>query len=380
MQREDLTLSLNEVRVRYEMRNDSAGPVTLRVAFPLPELPALTPGGRITTTGGYNIPMREPREANFIDFRVWTDGRELTPEVEIRATLPDGRDVAAAVRQIGGIPLVMRSGLFFPPDDADLDAEARRRLTETGAIELLDGRGYRLPWTTYVTFHWMQTFAPGVTVVEHSYRPIVGFLPFRPDAQGVVSGTDDLAATFCIDAAEKRRLHDISARARERRLKAGEGENSYLSGYTLGYVLQTARNWRGPIGTFHLTVKDDPLAADDVMASKPIIAAYLCSQTPLGQTGLEPCVWKARPRTSCPTGICESCSSRNRSRQGRLSWPKANRSPSSSAPRRNGRRMGATPGWPTARRWTTAICRSASAGASAARLPRSSPRRASSSS
>jgi len=50
-------------------------------------------------------------------------------------------------------------------------------------------------------------------------------------------------------------------------------------------VLQTARNWRGPIGTFHFTVKGDPLAANDVMASKPIIAAYLCSQTPLGQTG-----------------------------------------------------------------------------------------------
>ena len=145
-----------------------------------------------------------------------------------------------------------------------------------------------MPWTTYVTFHWMQTFAPGVTVVEHSYRPIVGFLPFRPDAQGIVSGKDDLAGTFCIDAAEKRRLHAVSVRARERRLKAGEGENSYLVGYTLGYVLQTARNWRGSIATFHLTVKGDLLAANDLLASKPIIAAYLCSQTPLGQTGALP--------------------------------------------------------------------------------------------
>jgi hypothetical protein len=283
MQREDLTLSLDEVRVRYEMRNDSGRPVTLRVAFPLPELPAMTPGGRTTTAGGYNIPMAEPREANFIGFRVWSDGREVTPEVEIRATLPDGRDVAPAVRQIGGLPLVLRSGLFFPPDDADLDAEWRRRLAEAGAIEPLDGRGYRLPWTTFVTFHWMQTFAPGVTVVEHSYRPIVGFQFFKPEAQGI-RGKDDLARDFCIDDAEKRRLHDISVRARERRLKAGEGDDSYLFGYTLGYVLQTAKNWRGPIGTFHLTVKDDSLPANDVLASKPIIAAYLCSQTPLGKT------------------------------------------------------------------------------------------------
>ena len=130
MQREDLTLSLNEVRVRYEMRNDSGRPVTLRVAFPLPEIPAMTPAGRISSTGAYNIPMQEPREANFIGFRIWSDGREVTPEVEIRATLPDGRDVAPVVTQIGGIPLVLRSGLFFPPDDADLDAETRRRLAE----------------------------------------------------------------------------------------------------------------------------------------------------------------------------------------------------------------------------------------------------------
>jgi len=285
MQREDLTLSLNEVRVRYEMRNDSGRPVTLRVAFPLPELPAMTPGGRTTTTGGYNIPMGEPREPNFIGFRVWADGRELSPEVEIRATLPDGRDVAEAVKRIGGLPLLLRSGLYFPPDDADLDGETRRRLAELGAIETLDGRGYRLPWTTFVTFHWMQTFAPGVTVVEHSYRPIAGFLSFRADDRGVLSGSDDLASAFCIGDAEKRKLRDVSVRARERRLKAGEGDNSYLAGYTLGYVLQTARNWRGPIGSFHLTVKGDPLPANDVLASKPIIAAYLCSQTPLGQTG-----------------------------------------------------------------------------------------------
>src|SRR5579871_4486292 len=39
MQREDLSLSPAEVRVRYEMRNDTGRPVTLRVAFPLPDVP-----------------------------------------------------------------------------------------------------------------------------------------------------------------------------------------------------------------------------------------------------------------------------------------------------------------------------------------------------
>src|ERR1700755_670655 len=81
MQREDLTLSPAEVRVRYEMRNDSGKPVTLRVAFPMPEIPAWTPDGFHTATNPRPImlPDREVRSPNFIGFRVWADGRELTP-------------------------------------------------------------------------------------------------------------------------------------------------------------------------------------------------------------------------------------------------------------------------------------------------------------
>ena len=36
LQREDIVLSSSEVRVRYEMRNDTGQPVTLRVAFSMP--------------------------------------------------------------------------------------------------------------------------------------------------------------------------------------------------------------------------------------------------------------------------------------------------------------------------------------------------------
>jgi hypothetical protein len=286
LQREDLSLSPAEVKVRYEMRNDSGKPVTLRVAFPLPEVPATSPGGRTTTTGGYNIMMADPREPNFLGFHVLADGREVTPDVEIRATLPDGRDIAAAVQQIGGLPLVLRSGYVFPPDDADLDAAARRRLAGIGAIEPLENNGYRLPWTTRITFHWMQTFAPGVTIVEHSYRPILGFRFVAVDRQGVLtgSGNDDTAAAFCIDTAGKRTLQDLSERARVRRLKESPGDNPYLYGYTLGYVLQTARNWRGPIGTFHLAVTGGPIPLFGTTEKRSTIALSFCSQAPIRQT------------------------------------------------------------------------------------------------
>ena len=286
MQREDLTLSPAEVRVRYEMRNDSGKPMTVRVAFPLPEVPAVTPGGRTTTTGGYNILMADPKEANFIGFRVWADGHEVVPEVEIRATLPDGRDIGRQLQQIGGLPLVLRSGYFFPPDDADLDATTRQRLSELNAIETLEGRGYRLPWTTRITFHWMQTFAPGITVIEHSYRPILGFRLVTVDNKDalVSSGNEDIAKAFCLGEDGKRTLRRMSEQALARRLKQSPGPDPYLSAYTLGYVLQTARNWRGPIGTFHLAVIGGPIPLVGSTETYTPGAVALCSEVSLKQT------------------------------------------------------------------------------------------------
>src|SRR5260370_22330551 len=69
MQREDLSLSPAEVRVRYQMRNDSGKPLTLRVAFTLPEVPAVSPG-------------RKPRRPHHDDGRLQhPDGRASASEL-----------------------------------------------------------------------------------------------------------------------------------------------------------------------------------------------------------------------------------------------------------------------------------------------------------
>ena len=287
MQREDLHLSPAEVRVRYEMRNDTGQPVTLRVAFPMPELPSQTPGGRITSTGGYNIVMDQPTDPNFLRFRLKVDGRDVTPETEVRAELPDGRNITAELIKIGGMKLVLRTGLFFPPDDPELEPATRTALEKLGAVEPLDTKGYRLPWTTRVTFHWMQTFAPGVTVVEHSYRPILGFRFIVPEANGKItgSGDGDPQRDFCISGATDQALRAMSQRlTAERRQKSGV-EDSYLQGFTLGYILLTARNWRGPIGSFHLTVEGGPVGLDGATNLKKPELVTFCSDLALRQTG-----------------------------------------------------------------------------------------------
>jgi hypothetical protein len=287
MQREDLTLSPSEVRVRYEMRNDTGQPVTLRVAFPMPEVPSDTPAGMTTKNGAHNVAMRPPTDPDFLHFRVWADGREIKPAVEIRALLPDGRDIAAALQAIGGPALVLQPGIFPSPEDKPLDADTRRKLQALGALEPLDGGdGFQLPWSVGITFHWMQTFAPGVTVVEHSYRPVIGsrFIVIEDNGKIGGSGGEDPVRAFCIDATT-----DQSIRAAERRLKEAERpagtEAPLLMGYTLGYILQTARNWRGgAIGTFHLTLQGGPVVAEGRTVGD-VRVTTLCTDLPLRRTG-----------------------------------------------------------------------------------------------
>lgn len=286
MQREDLTLSPSEVKVRYEMRNDTGQPVTLRVAFPMPEVPSDGPAGMTTSTGGHNVALRPPTDPNFMRFRVSANGREIKPEVEIRALLPGGRDIAAALREIGGLPLLLQPGLFPSPEDKPLDVATRQKLAALGAIEKLDGGdGFRLPWAVRITFHWMQTFAPGVTVVEHSYRPVLGsrFIVIEGNGRIDGSGGENPVRAFCIDAATDQAIRAADKRLKDAKRPAGT-EAPLLMGYTLGYILQTARNWRGPIGTFHLTLQGGPIVTGDKTVGEVRITT-LCTDLPLRRTG-----------------------------------------------------------------------------------------------
>jgi hypothetical protein len=94
-------------------------------------------------------------------------------------------------------------------------------------------------------------------------------------------------------------LRDFGQQARAKRLAKGEPEFSELFGYTLGYVLQTAKNWRGTIGTFHLTVKSYPIPAAHWTHGGRTLAAYFCSPVPVTQTG--PLLKEGEVRDFVPT-------------------------------------------------------------------------------
>lgn len=247
---EDLHLGLDEVRVAYRFRNNSDRDIETVVAFPLPMM-------HIGEEGNYALPeSRDP--INFIGFQVSVDGQRVEPKVEVKAT-QSGVDVSDVLKR-HGVPLTM-----LGESDAataalldrlrDLPDAAKRELERYGVMDWNSSVGANNKplasphWETQITFYWMQTFpAKRTTEVTHRYHPVPRHFFFT---------TSDLTSAemrkkYCFDAS----FIDAARAAFRRAAKGLEADSSpTLNGRELRYVLTTAQNWLGPIGTFRLTVQ-----------------------------------------------------------------------------------------------------------------------------
>src|SRR5471030_2777164 len=76
MESEDLRISLDRVSVHYQFANTSDKPVTLTVAFPLPD---------IDLAEGDNIALPSSDPVNFVDFETRIDGNPAKFQIDQRA-------------------------------------------------------------------------------------------------------------------------------------------------------------------------------------------------------------------------------------------------------------------------------------------------------
>lgn len=238
------------MRVGYRFRNNSDRDIETVVAFPLPVM-------HIGEEGNYALPeSRDP--INFIDFRVSVDNRRVEPMVEVKAT-QSGVDVSEVLKR-HGVPLTM-----LGDSDAataalldrlrDLPDAAKRELERYGVMDWNSSVGANNKplasphWETQITFYWLQTFPAGrTTEVTHRYHPVPRHFFFS--ASDLAS--PDMRKKYCFDQA----FIDAARAALERVAKGQEeGSSPILGGRELKYVLTTAGNWLGPIGTFRLTVE-----------------------------------------------------------------------------------------------------------------------------
>jgi hypothetical protein len=237
---EDLYVSTMEVRVTYHFRNTTDKPVTYYVAFPLPAVDSTTPEEA-------NFVLPDPDSDNFVDFHVSVDGIEVTPSI-YQAALAldvDRSDVLKA----HGLPLNPGSeGLYQKLEK--MPAAERDELNQLGLV-LVDEYNVQAAWKLNTTFYWEQTFPPGEEiVVEHSYKPVVGFGFFGKESLDI----PEYKTKYCFD--------DAFANAARARLAAiADDPTPYYDEQRISYILTTANNWASPIKSFHLVVdKGDPAA------------------------------------------------------------------------------------------------------------------------
>jgi Domain of unknown function (DUF4424) len=247
MRSEDLVISAKEVQVRYRFFNKSDKPVTVLVAFPMPEITIDGPDENLA------LPTEDP--VNLLAFATTVNGRLVSTKVEQRAQAA-GLDRTQMLHDLG-IPLAPHLKATSEALDklprAKWDELIRFGLAEIEQYDAGKGMQAHLAprWTLQTTFYWEQTFAPKVeTVVEHRYQPSVG------TSVQTALGSPNAAQEDWYEEYEEKYCFDkefLAAVERARR----EAKSQYGAPYSeqrIEYVLTTGANWAGPIKEFRLVV------------------------------------------------------------------------------------------------------------------------------
>ena len=230
---EDLFVSMDQVKVTYHFRNHTDAAVTYLVAFPLPPLDAKTPEEM-------NIVLPDAANDDFVDFHVTVDGKDVAAKLDQRVSAL-GVDRTDELKR-RGLPLnPIADGLYDRLQT--LSPEDRDALNRIGMI-LVDPDSVQAAWRLDQTYYWEQTFPPGTEiVVEHDYKPVVGFSFFGDYELKDASYRDK----YCMD-------ESFIRTAKAKLAAIANAENPYLDEKRISYILTTANNWASPIRSFHLVI------------------------------------------------------------------------------------------------------------------------------
>ena len=242
---EDLRISLDRVSVRYEFVNTSNAPVTLTVAFPLPDID-------LSEGDSTSFPSSDP--VNFVGFETKVDGSPIKFNVEQRAFIGE-KDVTAQLRDLKIAVLPIGAQQFRPQD---LAPATRERMASEGLLMPAgsDERGrplYSPGWIVKTSVFRDQTFPAGKPViVEHTYRPSVGSSPDTilrkglRQSRAIAKEVERYRRDYCVGDDFLQGLDKIAG--------ASQANTAKVEERRISYVLKTGANWAGPIKSFHLTI------------------------------------------------------------------------------------------------------------------------------
>jgi hypothetical protein len=245
MESEELTITTEQVNVRYVFLNQSQNPVTVTVAFPLPDID-------LSEAENYAIPTNDP--VNFVAFQTKIDGKPVSFTINQRAFLGD-KDVSATIKASGLAILPIGSQQSRV---AELPKGAKDKLMDEGLLIPAgsDPKGQQLhagAWTVKTSAVRQQTFPPGKPVtVEHRYRASMGVsfdTILRKGLRDNAALSEEVKryrATYCVADDLLRGIDRIAGDA--------EANTANLRERRISYILKTGANWAGPIKDFKLVI------------------------------------------------------------------------------------------------------------------------------
>ena len=251
---EELRISMDRVNVRYQFNNISGKPVTLTVAFPLPDID-------LSEAENIALPSNDP--VNFVDFETKIDGVPAKFSINQRALVGD-KDVTSILSRLK-LPLLPIGSREVRLQD--LPASTRDELVSGGLLLPAgtsdSGRpNYSFGWIVKTSAVRQQTFPLDHSVtVEHRYRPSVGSSfdtilrkPLRQN-KALAGEVARYRTEFCVSD---------SFLAAVDKLAGVNPNKSAIQERRISYVLNTGANWAAPIKNFKLTI--DPGAADRLVS------------------------------------------------------------------------------------------------------------------
>ncbi len=248
MDREDLFISADEVRVDYTYTNHAPEDREVLIAFPLPAQPDAE-----SYSEYYSYP-----DWDELEFTTTVNGEKVDYEIADRAILGT-RDVTDLIAAEGW-PLYWFRDYDFEESLSDLPDTEKKRLEGLGLLKGHDDYGIlrvQPAWQVRRSVVRKQVFPAKSTVsVSHRYTPLVGGsvggMLYPSNRESYPEGIQDYRDKWCTD--------DSFLAGVDRKLRASpEGKVTYYGETWLGYVLKSGANWLGPIKEFRLVVdKGEP--------------------------------------------------------------------------------------------------------------------------
>jgi Domain of unknown function (DUF4424) len=279
LDKEELFVSRDEVRVDYLFTNTSDKDIETLVAFPLPDQVHDEEGD------GYFRDLKGD-----LNFATTVDGQPVTYDV-VEQALSQGADITARIKGLGLLVNPLSDDEGFGKLAEALPEAERKKLIDEGLLTAQEydaGEGPKLrhqaAWDYRLTVTRKQVFPAGKTIaVSHRYRPLAG---------GSVGGNFDEVnrkedwakqhmARFCVDKTW------LAAFDKKRRLLKGREKAQFYSEVWLAYVLTSGANWKGPIKDFRLVV-DKGKASSLVSFCGEGVKKISATQFEMRKTNFEP--------------------------------------------------------------------------------------------